>query len=1272
MEHPLLFKPGYWLHFILMTWLSSFGAWANPHPSAGFKNGEVSFLASITTNPSNMSFLSVEKVASPAQAISVAISGVSANHTTSITSNNGYEVSFSETGGFSTATQFTGNGSFTLFVRLRAGLFIGTFNGSVAFSGIGFGTKLVSLQGTAAANPAIFPTNLFFSMQVGKPALPQELVITTKGLSASHNTFISVSSQFQIALPGSNVFGNGLSMPGNQTIKVPVRFVGGATVGDFTGQITLTGPEINKKTIPLKASVLAVPTPVVNPSSLSGFTGVENVSSSTAQSFDLTINGLVTPGTTSVAITAPTGYAISFTNGTSFVNSLLLSSSNGKISSKLFVILKSTNPVGVIKGDLTISGSQIIAKKLPLTGTMTPKPQPIVNIDKTNLAFTATSNQASAVQTYQLTAANLANATTATVTAPTGYELRLGTSGSIFSGKLTVLSSNGSINAAISVRLKAQSTTGIVNGSITHVVAGLSKSLAVTGQINLSPSLTINPTSLTGLTTVKNQASAAKTYQLKALNLAVGVVATVTAPANFEVRLLNTGNFAGTLTLTQNATGTIDRTVEVRIKATTITGTLTGSIGNVVAGLSKVLSVSGNVNAPSLSTSTSSLTGFSTGKNQASASKIYTLTASNLANGLIATVTAPVGYELRVQNSGSFVSTLALSQTATGSISRIIEIRLKAQPNAGLVSGNITNVVAGLSKTMSVSGNILNTVTPLATLSTTPLETCQAIEGAPSWAQPWTIELANSKKGAAYLVKSSAKFEFVLAGGLISSKFKFVADNQGNAKYTVGVRLKGVKKAGPVSGSITILSKQTAVKTIPLGGIVVTKTPVVNPASLPGFTAVQGSPSATKSFAVSVSGLTAQPHVLVSVIAPKGYAVSVTSNPAGFVNALVLIAGNGKIVNSTVFVRLNGNNPVGAINGNIILSGQEINTTTIPVSGIVKPQPSLTVNPTSLNGFTTVKNQASAAKTYQLKALNLAVGVTATISAPASFELRLQNTGNFGSSLTLNQNTPGTIDRTVEVRLKATATTGNIAGNISHTVAGLSKPVSVSGSVSFVKPTPSVSPSSLSGFVAVKGKLAKASDAKSFTINVSNLSTANGTPVVSITAPNGFLVGFSSNPAAFSQALVLLANKGVLRNEVVFVRLAGNQAGNFEGDVLISGSQITTQKVHVSGVVAAANLASATARQEAVLSAEEPQPLKVITFPNPVADVLTVEFQAPAELPVRLQLTDMQGTAVMHQELQSEGGVQRMVLPMSGHHPGMYLLQVATPLKREVVKVVKF
>jgi hypothetical protein len=118
-----------------------------------------------------------------------------------------------------------------------------------------------------------------------------------------------------------------------------VAFAGSFDVGIVTGQLDISGLEILPKIVPLKTIVTKVPTPSANPSSLAGFTAVQNVSASVLQSFNLTVNGLPFTGNPFITITAPTGYSVALSAKASFVNAFVVFANNGNINSKYLYAL---------------------------------------------------------------------------------------------------------------------------------------------------------------------------------------------------------------------------------------------------------------------------------------------------------------------------------------------------------------------------------------------------------------------------------------------------------------------------------------------------------------------------------------------------------------------------------------------------------------------------------------------------------------------------------------------------------------------------------------------------------------------------------------------------------------------------------------------------------------------------------------------------------------------------------------------------------------------
>ncbi|WP_158267463.1 T9SS type A sorting domain-containing protein [Adhaeribacter arboris] len=640
--------------------------------------------------------------------MSITISGVSAAAQTKVNAPANFMVTSTANGSNGKELIFTGNGTFKFFVAFSRTFDIGIFTQSLVITGSEINTKTITLTCGVSSNPGIFPSSINLTAQPGQLPIAQELTIILAGLRATEQTFLHAPDFFQILATPTGIAGKIFTFTGNGTFKVFISFEGSSEIKTFTDELFLVGNGIETKFIPVKATVLAKPTPVVNPSSLSGFTAVQAGATSAAQSFDLFVTGLLFQEAQNVFVTAPTGFLVSLSsNPATFVNSFVLTPSNGKVNAKVFVAIKNNSPVGAINGDVKITGNQLNTKAVPLSGTITAKPQPALTVSKTSITgFSTVTNKASAAQSYQLQASNLAANGSATVTAPTGYEVSLtNTTNSVFSTIKTLASSAGAINVTIFVRLKSQSTTGSKTGNVVNTVAGITKNVSVSGTVSPQPTITVNPTSLAGFNTVKNQASAAKTYTVTATNLAAGVTGTVTAPTNFEVRLPNTGSFVSTLTLTQSSTGTISRTLEVRLKATTTTGIVTGTIQNNIAGFIKNIGVKGSVAAPALSIPASSLI-FTAVKNKASVPKSYKVVAANLASGNTASITAPSGFEISLKTDGVFTSTLTLPQYVTNGIATDVFVRLKATATAGTLKGNLTNSVAGLSKLIALTGTV--------------------------------------------------------------------------------------------------------------------------------------------------------------------------------------------------------------------------------------------------------------------------------------------------------------------------------------------------------------------------------------------------------------------------------------------------------------------------------------------------------------------------------------------------------------------------------------
>jgi hypothetical protein len=130
---------------------------------------------------------------------------------------------------------------------------------------------------------------------------------------------------------------------------------------------------------------------------------------------------------------------------------------------------------------------------------------------------------------------------------------------------------------------------------INHVSGSASNSLSVSGAItNAAAALVLNPTNLTGFTTTIDTPSAAQTFTVAASSLTNDV--TITAPIGFEVASDGV-TWSNAASLAQ-AGGSASGTISVRMAATNVSGSRSGSVIAASTGLTNRVSVSGSVAVP--------------------------------------------------------------------------------------------------------------------------------------------------------------------------------------------------------------------------------------------------------------------------------------------------------------------------------------------------------------------------------------------------------------------------------------------------------------------------------------------------------------------------------------------------------------------------------------------------------------------------------------------------------------------------------------------------
>ncbi len=300
-----------------------------------------------------------------------------------------------------------------------------------------------------------------------------------------------------------------------------------------------------------------------------------------------------------------------------------------------------------------------------------------------------------------------------TITANLGSVLNNQT-GPVWIRIVTIAASTGSGN---------RPSTGIDDFSLTYAPTG-------------PPPATFaaSPTTLTGFVATQGAVSNVQTYTVTGSNLD-GNPVSVSATTGIELSTSMGGTYTPTLSIPAT-TSAVSQEVFARLATTAATGPFNGTITNTAnTTLTAAVTVSGQVNAPNapaLSASPTTLSGFSTPQGTPSAEQSYTLTAANLTAAI--SVSAPTGVEVSAMTGSGFGSSLTLPMSTT---SAIVYVRLNSA-TATTVNGMITNVSGSLTANVAVTGTVSSTAPVTYTLisqiqgsgATSPfVSTTQTIEG---------------------------------------------------------------------------------------------------------------------------------------------------------------------------------------------------------------------------------------------------------------------------------------------------------------------------------------------------------------------------------------------------------------------------------------------------------------------------------------------------------------------------------------------------------------
>ncbi len=348
------------------------------------------------------------------------------------------------------------------------------------------------------------------------------------------------------------------------------------------------------------------------------------------------------------------------------------------------------------------------------------------------------------------------------------------------------------------------------------------------------------------------------------------------------------------------------------------------------------------------------------------------LSGSNLIANNSVTVTAPTNFEVSATKTGTYTSSITISQSTGTLAATKVYIRTTSSAPAGTVSGTLTVASTGAN---GISITVGGTVTAAATLTISGqsgLTTLASVSG--SAGTPGSYVLNGSNLTGNATITAPTNFEVsTTSGGTYTSSLTVTPSSGSITNQSIFVRITAAAPIGAVSGTVTNAATGAVTQNVSVSGTVAGPTLTIsNQTGLTALASTQGVAGTPGSYQISGANLTGN----VIITAPTNFEVSTTSG-SGYVSSLTLTRSGSTLPSQpvTIYVRITSSAPAGAVSGTIRDSSVNATTQTVSVSGTVTG-PLLTPSVTTLSGFSTSPTAASAAQSFTLTGTNLASNAT--------------------------------------------------------------------------------------------------------------------------------------------------------------------------------------------------------------------------------------------------------------------------------------------------------
>jgi hypothetical protein len=914
-------------------------------------------------------------------------------------------------------TVFINSTAYPLTVNLPSVPFYDLDNNSVvgSFTLAPYSSKILIRQTATTPALTVNPTSLSFgNVIINTSSSEMTYTLTGSNLSpATDSLTITAPAGFTISTVSGSGYASSKRLAytgGALSAKtIYVRFSPTA-VQSYTGNIASAGGSATTKNVAVTGAGISAPTPTlsVNQTSLSFGNVIINTTSS-EQTYTVQGSNL-SPAVDSLTITAPAGFTISTVSGSGFASSKRIAYTGGALSAKTIYVRFSPTAVQSYTGNIASAGGSATTKNVAVTGAGISAPTPSLTVNPTSLSFEdVTINAISSERAYTLTGSNLSPASDSlTITAPAGFTIST-VSGLGFASLKRIVYTGGALSVKIYVRFSPTAMQSY-NGTITNAGGGATtQNVAVTGTgvSAPTPTLIVNPTSLSFGNIIINTISSERAYTLTGSNLSPASDSlTITVPSGFTISTISGSDFTSSKRIAYTGGALSAKTFYVRFSPTAVqsyTGTITNSGGSATTQNVAVTGTSVSAPTPTLTVNPSSLSFGNVIINTISSDLTYTLTGSNLSLvGDSLTITAPAGFTISTDSNSGFASSKSIVYTGGALSAKTIYVRFSPTALQSF-TGNITNAGGGATtQNVAVTGTAISATTPALTVNPTSLSFGNVVINTISNELTYTLTGSNLSLASDSLTITAPPgftISTVSGSGFTSSKRIAYTGGTLSAK-TIYVRFSPTALQS-YTDNITNTGGEAANQYVSITGTGINSTsPVIaiNPGSLAFSTVRINTNSSEITYTVQGSYLSPASGN-ITITPPSGYQVSVTSG-SGFGSSLNVSYTGSTLSSRTIYVRFYPT-AVQSYTGNITNSGGGATTQNVAVSGtgVSSTSAALTVNPTSLSFGNVIINTTSSELHYTLTGLNLLpASDSLTITAPPGFTISTVSGSGFTSS----------------------------------------------------------------------------------------------------------------------------------------------------------------------------------------------------------------------------------------------------------------------------------